>query len=72
MHTVIWWGSMAGHDQENRAQAGDGLTELKLVVPEDLYRAFQRCLWLQIHETGTTQLELMEEVVRDFLNKHGC
>ena len=48
------------------------LVELKLVVPEDLYRAFQRCVWIRIHETGATQLELMEEAVRDFLNKHGC
>jgi hypothetical protein len=48
------------------------LVELKLMVPEDLYRAFQRCLWLRINETGQTQLELMEEVVRNFLLQHGC
>ena len=48
------------------------LTELKLMVPDDLYRAFQRCLWIEIHETGKSQLALMEEVVTDFLMKHGC
>lgn len=48
------------------------LVELKLMLPEDLCRAFQRCLWIQIHETGQTQLHLMEELVRDFLIKHGC
>lgn len=48
------------------------LTELRLLVPEALYRAFQRCVWIQIHETGKSQLEIMEEVVEDFLIKHGC
>lgn len=48
------------------------LVELKLVVSDDLYRAFQRCLWIRINESGQSQLEIMEEVVRNFLMKHGC
>jgi hypothetical protein len=48
------------------------LAAIKLVVSEDLYRAFQRCVWIQIHESGRTQLDLMDEVVRDFLRKYGC
>lgn len=48
------------------------LAELKLQIPEDLYRAFQRCLWMRVNETGQTPLQLMEEVVQDFLKKHGC
>jgi hypothetical protein len=48
------------------------LVELKLLIPENLYRAFQRSLWIRINETGQTQLQLMEEVIRDFLIKHGC
>jgi len=48
------------------------LVELRLQVPEDLYRAFQRCLWIRINETGQTQLQLMEEVISNFLKKHGC
>ncbi|ADW16490.1 hypothetical protein Despr_0306 [Desulfobulbus propionicus DSM 2032] len=53
-----------GHDRK--------LVELKLLVPEDLHRAFQRCLWIRINETGQNQLQLMEEMVRNFLIKHGC
>lgn len=49
-----------------------GLTELKLFVPEDLYRAFQRCVWIRINETGRDRCDIMLEVVRDFLIKHGC
>lgn len=48
------------------------LAELKLRIPEDLYRAFQRCLWIRINETGQTPLAIMEEVIADFLKKHGC
>ncbi len=48
------------------------LAELKLRIPQDLYRAFQRCLWIRINETGQTPLAIMEEVVADFLKKHGC
>ncbi len=48
------------------------LAEIKLMVREDLYRAFQRCVWMQIHESGRTQLELMEELVQDFLRKYEC
>jgi len=50
----------------------DGLGEIKLFVRQDLYRAFQRCVWIQIHESGRDRLEIMEEVVLDFLIKHNC
>jgi hypothetical protein len=51
---------------------GQKLINLKLQIPEDLYRAFQRCLWIRINETGQTQLQVMEEVICSFLKKHGC
>lgn len=57
---------------DNPATQENRLVELKLQVPEDLFRAFQRCVWIQIHETGHSQLQVMEEVVRTFLMKHGC
>ncbi|MDR2549500.1 MAG: hypothetical protein LBD10_04780 [Desulfobulbus sp.] len=48
------------------------LAELKLLVAADLHRAFQRCLWIRVNEAGQTPLQVMDEVVRDFLKKHGC
>ena len=57
---------------DNPATPENRLVELKLQVPEELFRAFQRCVWIQIHETGHNQLQVMEEVVRTFLMKHGC
>lgn len=57
---------------DNEAKGTQSLVALKLMVPEDLYRAFQRCLWMRMNESGKSQLEIMEEVVRNFLIKHGC
>ena len=48
------------------------LEEIKLLVPADQYRAFQRCVWILVHETGRTQLDVMQEIVEDFLIKHEC
>ncbi len=48
------------------------LVELKLKIPEDLFRAYQRCSWIIINETGRDQLEIMEEMVHDFLVKKQC
>lgn len=54
-------------------QDGVGQPELlKLWVDPHSARAFQRCVWIIVHETGRSQLEIMEEMVRDFLVKHGC
>ena len=50
----------------------DGLTPFTVKVSADLYRAYQRCTWILVNETGKTQLEIMDEMVRDFLGKHGC
>ena len=61
---------MTEHRDEQGAEAG--LCAIKIFVPEDRYRAFQRCVWIQVHETGRTQLEVMEEVVDDFLDKYEC
>ncbi|MFP7753996.1 hypothetical protein ACLG6S_04940 [Thermodesulfobacteriota bacterium B35] len=49
-----------------------GLAEVKLFLPEDLSRAFQRCVWILVNETGRDRLDIMHEVVHDFLVKHGC
>ena len=62
---------MSKKDQ-TAASEDDGLEELTITVPADLYRAYQRCTWILINETGRDQLEIMDEMVRDFLVKHGC
>lgn len=48
------------------------LETLTLRVDADLYRAFQRCTWMLINEGDRNQIGVMNEMVRDFLIKHGC
>ena len=55
----------SGQDEEQMAR-------ITVTVPDRLYRAFHRCTWLLVNETGKSQLQVMEEMVRDFLIKHGC
>ncbi len=61
---------MTNHHPEQLTE--EQLQTVKLLVPDHLYRAFQRCMWMQINQTGRNQLEIMEEVVLDFLMKHDC
>ncbi|GBE13260.1 hypothetical protein BMS3Bbin14_01815 [bacterium BMS3Bbin14] len=60
------------HESDEQVQQIPELIELKLFVPDDLYRAFQRCVWIIVNETGRDQPDIMREVVHDFLVKHGC
>lgn len=62
---------------ENNQSSGDrfdqtGLAEIKIQVPVHLSVAWQRCSWLLVQEKGQSRLESMEEMVSDFLIKHGC
>ena len=59
-------------DEMQNTNDHDELTELKLFVEEDLYKAFQRCVWILVNETGRDKRDIMREAVRDFLIKHGC
>ncbi len=48
------------------------LVDLKIQIPQELYIAYQRCSWIIVHETGRKPLDVMQEMVCDFLMKHGC
>lgn len=46
--------------------------ELKLRVRSDLYRAFRRCVWMTIYETGMTLDEVHNMFIEDLLKNKGC
>jgi len=48
------------------------LTEVKILLPDDLARAWQRCSWLLVNDSGRERTDIMTEMVEDFLVKHGC
>ncbi len=58
--------------QEKKGIRQEELVELRLKIPGNLYRAYQRCSWIITHETGRDQLDIMEEMVHDFLVKKQC
>ncbi|MBI5558376.1 MAG: hypothetical protein HY885_12140 [Deltaproteobacteria bacterium] len=59
-------------EEDSSRQESWSLTPLTIKIRPDLYRAYQRCSWIIIHETGRSQLDIMQEMVEDFLIKHGC
>lgn len=63
---------VAGQKKAENNGADTDLVELKIKISPDLYRAYQRCSWIITHETGRGQLDIMEEMVYDFLVKNNC
>lgn len=59
-------------DTDQQHAAEEESERLILQVDRDLFRAFQRCVWIIVHETGRSKIEIMNEMVRDFLIKHDC
>ncbi|NNF48189.1 MAG: hypothetical protein HKN69_15630 [Desulfofustis sp.] len=58
--------------RDGTAACQQGLSEIRILVPDELSTAWQRCSWVLVQEKGQGRLESMEEMVRDFLKKHGC
>jgi hypothetical protein len=63
---------MADHTPTGEPPEYAGTELLQLRIDAGLYRAFQRCTWVLVQESGRKRMEIMEEMVRDFLIKHGC
>ena len=57
---------------ENTPVADSETIPLVLQVNPGLYRAFQRCLWIMVNETGRDRGEIVEEMIHEFLVKQGC
>ncbi len=45
---------------------------LVVSLRSDLYRAFRRCAWMLIHETGMTPHEAHDKIFEALLKKHEC
>ncbi len=58
----------SGHS-ENR---GEELAVLKIHVRPDLYRAFHRCVWMTVCETGMSIVEVHNKMIVELLRDNGC
>lgn len=50
----------------------DEYETLTIHVRPDLYRAFRRCVWMTIHETGRSQIDIHNEMIEELLKKRQC
>ncbi len=46
--------------------------ELKLRIRADLYRAFRRCVWMTVYETGMTLDEVHNLFIEELLKSRQC
>ena len=45
---------------------------LTIHVRSDLYRAFRRCVWMTVYETGLPIVEVHNMLIEELLKKRGC
>ncbi len=66
--------TMDKEQQDPKTQKGDDqeLALLKIHVRPDLYRAFRRCVWMTVYETGMPIVEVHNKLIEDLLKAHGC
>lgn len=65
------------HDKEKDCQSKKGdseedVQELRLRIRSDLYRAFHRCVWMTVHETGLPPDKVHNIFIEDLLKIKGC
>ncbi len=48
------------------------MEEMVLVLRPDLVRAFRRCVWMAVYETGRSPFEIQNEMVEELLRLRGC
>ncbi len=45
---------------------------LQIHVRADLYRAFRRCVWMMVYETGNSIVDIHNKLIEDLLKRNGC
>ncbi len=64
-------------DDREKMSKGSGQEEedlalLKIHVRSDLYRAFRRCVWMTVYETGMSIVDVHNKMIEDLLRNKGC
>ncbi|NPA93911.1 MAG: hypothetical protein GXO58_00610 [Thermodesulfobacteria bacterium] len=60
------------NDNKKTEQGEQELELLQIHVRADLYRAFRRCVWMMVYETGLPIVEVHNRLIEDLLKKNGC
>ncbi len=59
-------------DSKGRKDNDEELALLKIHVRPDLYRAFRRCVWMTVYETGMPIVEVHNKLIEELLKGQGC
>ena len=70
---MISYTEMDYKDEKNRRSEGqDEYEVLQIQVRPDLYRAFRRCVWMTVHETGMSIVDIHNSMIEELLRKKEC
>ncbi|RUM87047.1 MAG: hypothetical protein DSZ23_06340 [Thermodesulfatator sp.] len=59
-------------EKDKSTVPGEEYEVLKIHVRPDLYRAFRRCVWMTVHETGMSIVEIHNKMIEDLLKSREC
>lgn len=62
----------AGHPDIDQSGSRHETEVLTIHVRPDLYRAFRRCVWMEVHETGRSIVEIHNEMIEELLSSRRC
>jgi len=65
-------GSTMDNREESRRGNPEELEVLEIHVRPDLYRAFRRCVWMTVHETGLPIVDIHNMLIEELLKQRGC
>ncbi len=59
-------------NNKNSKNEKEEIKVLKIHVRADLYRAFRRCVWMTVYETGASIVDIHNSMIEEILKKRGC
>ena len=63
---------MKKYEGTPQRENSEGIEVLKIHVRADLYRAFRRCVWMTVHETGKPIIEIHNQMIEELLKNRKC
>ncbi len=63
---------MKNYENTTQERTNEKIEVLKIHVRADLYRAFRRCVWMTVYETGKSIVEIHNQMIEELLKNKGC
>ncbi len=59
-------------DKTSKSIHNEDYEVLSIQVRPDLHRAFRRCVWMTVHETGMSILDIHNKMIEELLSRREC